>query len=97
MKRTLSYARKIGAVSVEAESGQVLQIPIFPGILKHLAPGDLPSALSNPAVIRKYTCEALRTAAWPVLREFPREWLKTCVPLAGLRPGRRQALEWLLG
>ncbi|MBN1837665.1 MAG: hypothetical protein JW820_17545, partial [Spirochaetales bacterium] len=73
MKRTLTYARKFGSVSFEAAPGRVIQVPLFPGILKHLAPSELSAALSSPAVVRKYTCEALRTAAWPILREFPRE------------------------
>jgi hypothetical protein len=97
MKRTLTYARKIGSVPFEAAPGQVVQVPLFPGILKHLAPSELRGALSSPATVRKYTCEALRTAAWPILREFPRDWIKTCLPLADLRPGRRRALEFLLG
>jgi hypothetical protein len=47
--------------------------------------------------VKKYTLEALGTAAWPLLREFPHDWLRAYLPLAHLRPGRRRALEFLLG
>jgi hypothetical protein len=96
LKRTVSFARRIGTVRFEAARGQEVDIPLFPGIFKHAAPDELAGLLSSAAAVRKYTCEALRTAAWPILREFPREWLKTCIPLARLRPGRLRALEFLL-
>ena len=97
MKRTLTFARSFGVVRFEAFPGQVLDIPLFSGIFKHAPPRELAGLLSSAAAIRKYTCEAMRTAAWPILREFPREWLRACIPLADLRPGRRRALEFLLG
>jgi hypothetical protein len=97
VKRTLTYASKIGTIPFEVARGQVVQLPLFPGILQHVSPSELAGALSSPAAVRKYTCEALRTAAWPILREFPRDWLRSCIPLAGIRPGRREALEFLLG
>ena len=96
MKRTVCFVSRIGSVRFEAAPGQTVEIPLFPGILKHPAPGELAGLLRCPAAVRKYTCEALRSAAWPILREFPREWLKVCIPLARLRPGRRQAIEFLL-
>jgi hypothetical protein len=97
VKRTLTFVRRIGTRTIEIAPGETLDIPLFPGILKHAAPGELAKVLSSAAAVRKYTCEALRTAAWPILREFPREWLKACMSLTDLRPGRRRALEYLLG
>ena len=97
MKRTVSFARCLGTVRFEAAPGDVYEIPLFPGIFKHAASGDLAELLSSPAAVRKYTQEALRTAAWPLLREFPRDWLRSCLPQAQLREGRRRALEFLLG
>jgi hypothetical protein len=97
VKRTVTFAGSVGTVRLEAEGGQIHRIPLFPGIFKHASPGELAELLSKTAVARKYTCEALRTAAWPILREFPRDWLRDCLPLAHLRPGRRRALEFLLG
>lgn len=96
MTRTLQFAGRIGTVRLEAAPGQIFDIPLFPGILKHAAPGELPALLSTSAAVRKYACEALREAAWPIVRQFPREWLETCIPQAGLRPGRRRAVEFLL-
>jgi hypothetical protein len=97
MKRTIAFARSLGTVRFEPTPGQVLEIPLFPGIFKHAAPGELAQLLSNAVAVRKYTREALRTAAWPLLKEFPREWLRSCLPYVHLRPGRRRALEFLLG
>jgi len=97
VKRTVAFARSLGTVRFESMPGQVFEIPLFPGIFKHAAPGELAELLSNTAAVRKYTFEALRTAAWPLLREFPREWLIALLPHAQLRPGRLRALEFLLG
>jgi hypothetical protein len=97
MKRTVTFARSLGTVRFEAAPGQVFEIPLFPGIFKHAAPGELAELLSNAAAARKYTCEALRTASWPLLKKFPKDWLRTCLPHVRLRPGRRRALEFLLG
>jgi hypothetical protein len=97
LKRTVTFARSLGTVRFEDKPGQVFEIPLFPGIFKHAAPGELAELLSDAAVVRKYTYEALRTAAWPLLKEFPRDWLRTCLSRVRLRPGRRRALEFLLG
>ncbi len=75
---------------------EVIEIPLFPGIFKHVAPRELAELLSDAAAVRKYTCEALMTAAWPLLKEFPRDWLRVCLPHIHLRPGRRRVLEFLL-
>jgi len=90
------FARSFGTVGFEAAPGQVFQIPLFPGIFKHAAPGELAGLLTDAPTVRKYTCEALRIAAWPILREFPRDWLRACMPLVELPPGRLRALEFLL-
>jgi hypothetical protein len=97
MKRTMTFARSLGTIRFEAAPGQVFEIPLFPGIFKHAAPGELAELLSDAATVRKYTREALRTAAWPILKEFPRDWLRTCLQHVDMRPGRRRALEFLLG
>jgi hypothetical protein len=96
MKRAFTFASPIGTTSV-ALSGSTFQLPIYPGILKHPRPDDLCRLLQDPAVSRKYTIEALRVCAWPVLRTFPREWLLYHLPDAPVRPERRRALEYLLG
>ena len=96
MKRTLTYVRKSGTVSFQTPRGETIEIPIFYGILKHPSVSQLPGLLNNPAAIRKYTCEALRIAAWPVLKEFPRSWLNICMSQAEIRSNRRRALEYLL-
>jgi hypothetical protein len=71
-------------------------IPLFPGILKHLSVKDLPNVVKSEAAVRKYTEEALKTAPWPVLREFPHCWLHVCLEELQLPEGRRRALEFLL-
>ena len=96
MKRTYSFVRSIGTVGARTKMGQIIQIPVFPGILKHPTVDALPGLLAGPAVVRKYTIEALRIAAWPLLRQFPREWLLELAPQADIRPGRLRALEYLL-
>ena len=71
-------------------------MPLFPGILKHPTVEDLPRLLRNPDVVRKYTMLALSKAAWPILRRFPRDWLRECLPEANVRASRRKALDYLL-
>ena len=39
----------------------------------------------------------LRRAPWPILREFPREWLKECLDAADLPPQRRAAVLFFWG
>ncbi len=76
--------------------GQTVRIPVYPGILKHLMPAELRRLLKDADVARKYTVEALRIAPWPVLREFPGDWLRLCLPDARLSPRRAHALAFLL-
>jgi hypothetical protein len=96
VKRTCTFVKKIGtATFLTAEYGNI-EIPLFPGILKHLCVEDLPKVVESRAALRKYTREALKTAPWPVLREFPPSWLCACLDDVQLREGRRRALEFLL-
>jgi hypothetical protein len=95
MKRTVVFAKSAGCVTCATSSGLVT-LPIVPGILKHPTPEALPRLLVNPDVARKYTLEALRKASWPILRLFPRAWLRQCLPEAHLHPRRAAAIEFLL-
>ena len=96
MKRTYSFVKKVGTLRYELSTGQEIDIPLFPGILKHLSVRDLPKSLNTPAALHKYTREALKSAPWPVLREFPRSWLIACMEKVEIREGRRRALMFLL-
>ena len=96
MKRTYTFVKKVGTLRYELSTGQEIDIPLFPGILKHLSVGDLTKSLNTPAALLKYTREALKSAPWPVLKEFPRSWLISCMARAEIREGRRRALEFLL-
>src|SRR5205809_664904 len=96
MKRTVEFAKSRGIATCKLADGRMVKVPIVPGILKHPMPDELAGILSRPNAVRKYTIEALRHAAWPILRLFPKDWLKECLDDAGLRPGRRQALLYLL-
>jgi len=96
MKRTYSFVNKVGTLKYELSTGQEIDIPLFPGILKHLSVRDLPKVLNSQAALLKYTREALKSAPWPVLREFPRSWLITCMEKVEIREGRKRALMFLL-
>jgi hypothetical protein len=96
MKRTYRFAVRTGTVTCALPGARRVVLPVIPGILKHPAPDELSSLLTRPAVVRKYTLAALRYASWPVLRQFPREWLRECVETAPLRPSRKRALRFLL-
>lgn len=96
MKQTCIFAQSMGTVTCTMPSGQEVALPIVPGILKHPSPEMLPNLLCRPDVARKYTLEALRKAAWPILNLFPKEWLRQCLPEAGLSRSRANALDFLL-
>ena len=96
MKQTCVFVRSMGTITCRLPSGQDVTLPVVPGILKHPSPELLPDLLSNPDVACKYTVEALRKASWPILRLFPKEWLRQCIPDAHLRHGRADALAFLL-
>lgn len=96
LKRSLRFVQRAPTVDVKLADGTLLGIPVVTGILKHPAQDRLPTLLRKPEVLRKYTCEALRVAAWPVLRLFPRDWLLDNLPHASVRPGRAEAIRFLL-
>jgi hypothetical protein len=97
MKRTSRFVRSQGVACCRLPTGEEIEIPVVPGILKHPTLDALVDMLTNPDVARKYTIAALREAPWPVLRQFPRHWLRRCLPEARLDPGRARALEFLIG
>jgi len=96
MKQTCVFARSMGIATCRTASGQEIKLPVVPGILKHPSPEMLPLLLGKPDVAFKYTIEALQKASWPVLRLFPKDWLRQCLPDAHLRQGRANALAFLL-
>ena len=96
MKRALRFVERAPTVDVKLADGTLLSIPVVTGILKHPTQDRLPTLLQKPEVLRKYTCEALRVAVWPVLRLFPRDWLLHNLPHAKVRPGRAAAIRFLL-
>jgi hypothetical protein len=96
MKQSYVFARSMGTVTCRMPSGQDVALPVIPGILKHPRPEMLPRLLVRPEVATKYTLEALRKASWPILRLFPKDWLRQCLPDARLRTTRTAALTFLL-
>jgi hypothetical protein len=56
----------------------------------------LPGLLLDERVARKYTRLAIEKMAWPVLRQFPRDWLIANLKSASVKPGRMRALNFLL-
>ncbi len=97
MKRTYRFAKPFGSVDCLLPNDKYVRLPLFMGILKHPSAADLPLLLGDARSAKKYTTEALRVAAWQILREFPRDWLRECLPAASLSESRRRALEFLLG
>jgi len=96
MKRTTQFVKSMGVVQCALSNGEVINLPVVPGLLKHLSVEGLQEALTDPVVARKYTMEALRKAPWQVLRLFPRPWLDTCIQEASLPPSRLKALAFML-
>jgi hypothetical protein len=96
VKRSYRFVEPCGVVGCTLETGAHLELPVISGILKHPAPEQLRVLLTEPAVARKYTLEALRKAPWNALRQFPRLWLLECLPHARVPAGRRRALEFML-
>ncbi len=96
MKRSYRFVESVGTVRCVLGPVHEVTLPVFPGILKHPTVDELRELLTKPAVARKYTILALRKAPWQVLREFPRTWLEACLDEANLRPGRVDALRFLL-
>jgi hypothetical protein len=77
-------------------NGRTVEVPVFPGILKHPLVSELAVLLVRPEVALKYTREALRIAPWPILKEFPGDWLRENLSEANIRPGRLKALTFML-
>ena len=96
MKRTYRFVESVGTVKYALSPDHEVTLPVFPGILKHPSLDELPALLARPAVARKYTVLALQKAPWQVLREFPPALLEACLADADLRPGRAEALRFLL-
>lgn len=96
MRRTCHYATSRGIVFVTLAGGEVVELPVIPGILKHPRPDELPELLRDERVARKYTRLAIEKMAWPVLRQFPRAWLIANLKSASVHPGRLRALIFLL-
>ena len=95
MNRSLRFIQRAPTVDVKLPDDTLLSIPVVTGILKHPTQHRLPTLLQKPEVLRKYTCEALRVAVWPVLRLFRRDWLLDNLPHAKVRPGRAAAIRFL--
>jgi hypothetical protein len=96
MKRKIEYVQSRGSVTVSLAGGGSVQIPVIPGILKHPHPQELPELLKDERVARKYTRLAIEKMAWPILRQFPREWIIANLKDATVREGRLRALNFLL-
>jgi hypothetical protein len=96
MKRTYRVIEPSGTVMCTIDGARV-RLPLFGGILKHPTLDQLRVMLEDPVVVRRYVREALRKAPWNALRRFPRALLLDCMADADLTPGRRGALELLLG
>jgi hypothetical protein len=97
MKRPpYSYPKPIAFISITLEDGEVIYLPIFHGILKHLKQHEIVNFLHIPSVARKYTREALRVCPWHILRDFPEPWLRSCLEDSNIRESRRKAVEHLL-
>lgn len=96
MRASQRFAQPAGTVAVLLPDGRDVEIPVVQGILKHASLEALAELLRDPEVAPKYTLDALQVAPWPVVRLFPREWLKACIHQARLPEGRLQALEFML-
>ena len=97
MKRTFCFAKHEGFVMSPVGPRERIRLPVVQGILKHPDVAELRSLLrKGPHVAEKYTREALRHAAWPILKEFPKSWLLKVLEVTDMRPSRRKALKYLL-
>ena len=96
MKRDRVFVKSRGQTAGLTPEGEILSVPLIPGLLKHLTLEQLEPLLQKPSVLEKYTKEALRWAPWSCLRDFPHHWLRSCLSRAELRPGRRLAIDMLL-
>lgn len=95
MKRSYTFVTAREVVRCEID-GVAISLPVFVGVLKHPTERQLCELLTQPDVARKYTFEALRKLPWSALRQFPGDWLRTCLPASGLPEPRRRAVEFML-
>ena len=95
MKRSYTFVTAREVVRCEIE-GNSISLPVFVGVLKHPTEHQLRELLTRPEVARKYTCEALRKLPWSALRQFPHDWLRTCLAVSRLPEPRRRAVEFML-
>jgi hypothetical protein len=95
--RGYRFVQPVGVARCKLSDGSVVTLPVVAGIFKYPPATELGELLSDEDVARKYTRIALEKAAWQVLKEFPRDWLRLSLDSAQLRPGRRRALRFLLG
>jgi hypothetical protein len=94
---TTYFAKPQGFVTCPVKGHDGVRLPVVQGILKHPDAEDLRRLLRGSAdAAEKYTREALRHAAWPILRAFPRNWLLKHLKTADVRASRRRALRYLL-
>ena len=91
MKRTYRFIEPSGVVTCVID-GAPVDVPVFGGILKHPTIEQLRELLTDPVVVHRYICEALRKAPWNALRGFPRTLLIACLPLANVPDGRRRGM-----
>jgi hypothetical protein len=96
VRRTYRFVEATQMVTCRFPSGRHVTVPAIPGIMKHPPPERLPELLRRPEVVEKYTSLALAKAAWPILRQFPRVWLRTRLDVVPMRRSRRRALVFLL-
>ena len=76
MKRDRVFVKSRGQTAGLTPEGEILSVPLIPGLLKHLTLEQLEPLLQKPSVLEKYTKEALRWAPWSCLRDFPHHWLR---------------------
>ena len=97
MKRTTYFAKPEGFVTCRTGRHGSIRLPVVQGILKHPDGKELRSLLTeSPHVAEKYTREALKCAAWPILKTFPRTWLLKLLKTTEVRSSRKKALKYLL-
>ena len=97
VKNTSYFVKPDGFVKCMVGPHERVRLPVVQGILKHPDAAELRSLLCEvPGVAEKYTREALKCAAWPILREFPGSWLLKVLEVTDMKPSRRKALRYLL-
>lgn len=96
MKKSYHFVKVAGFAECRLSSDNIIRLPVVQGIFKHATVEMLHDLLQRPAAAKKYTIESLRTAPWPILREFPYSWLKMHIEEADLRPMRKKAILFMI-